>query len=172
LSSSTEGLFDRNQDGLDVGAGPGRPGQVIRLNRRTGKRHLDILTWGLLPYGTADPDTSPRPIHARAKTVAKRPMFASAFRKGRALVPVSGYFQRQTKGSSGPRHTIFRRDGQPMAVAGLWQSRVVPAGDIIRTYCVIAGDLALNQSARAAVSSPQRCRHRAFCAFRSNGRQG
>src|ERR1700722_7047524 len=92
--------FDRRTPMTDIfgseDAGPGRPGQVIRLNPKTRQRQLDWLAWGLLPHDTENPDTAPRPIHARAETVAELPTFASAFRNRRAVVPVGEYFQRRT----------------------------------------------------------------------------
>jgi putative SOS response-associated peptidase YedK len=119
------------------GAGPGRAGQVIRLHPHTGQRHLDWLTWGLLPHGTEDPDTAPRPIHARAETVAELPMFASAFRNRRAIVAMGEYFQWRTIGKQKQRFAISRKDGHPMAVAGLWESFVSLDREIIRTYCIV-----------------------------------
>jgi putative SOS response-associated peptidase YedK len=122
---------------IDLGAGPGRPGQVIRAHPTTGVRHLDWLTWGLLPHDTADPAIAPRPIHARAETVAELPMFASAFRRRRAIVPASAYYQQNTIGRADQRFAIARRDGQPMAIAGLWDAYVAPDRSIERTYCII-----------------------------------
>lgn len=73
--------FDADRDARNFGSGaaPGRPGQVIRLHPRTGQRHLDWLTWGLLPPATETSHGASRPIHARAETVAELPMFAEAF---------------------------------------------------------------------------------------------
>ena len=124
---------------LDTGTthGPGRPGWVIRRNPKTGQRHLDDLIWGLLPHNTKDPNTAPRPINARAETVATHPMFASAFRKRRAIVAMSVYYQRQTIGGSKQVFAISRRDGEPMGVAGLWEALRWPDGTITRTYCII-----------------------------------
>jgi len=48
---------------------------VIRLDRETGARHLDILKWGLIPYFTKDLKTARRPINARSDTVARSGMF-------------------------------------------------------------------------------------------------
>jgi len=105
---------------LDFGDGhvPGRPSMVVRFNPRIGQRHLDELIWGLLPHDAADPATAPRPIHARAETVAEVPLFADAFRRRRAIVPVDAYYQRRTAASAGARYTISRTDGRPMAWAG------------------------------------------------------
>jgi hypothetical protein len=96
--SSGRTLAGEQWDRLDFTAGARlrRPGQVIRLNPMTGERHLEWFTLGLLPGSVDNPDTAPRPIHARAESVVTHPMFADAFRRRRAIVPARGYFQRAT----------------------------------------------------------------------------
>ena len=117
--------------------GQGRPGTVLRCNPKTGHRHFDELVWGLLPHDTKDPSNALRPIMARAETLADSPLFASAFRNRRAIIPMSVYYQRRTIGGAGPRFAISRKDGQPMAVAGLWESFKRPDAAIERSYCII-----------------------------------
>jgi putative SOS response-associated peptidase YedK len=128
-----------DQGGLDFGPGasPGRPGHVIRLHPTTRERNLDLLQWGLLPHATENLDSALRPIHARAETVAEHPLFADAFRRRRAIVPAAEYYQEQTIGETGERYAISRRDGQPMAIAGLWEAFRYKNGEILRTYCII-----------------------------------
>lgn len=135
----TGDMFGDDRQPLDIGpgAGPGRPGQVIRLHPRSGQRHLDWLTWGLLPARTEHPDSASKPIHARAETVAELPTFAEAFRQRRAIVPATEYYQRRTVGEAGQRYAISRRDGQPMAIAGLWEAFRQSSGEVMRTYCII-----------------------------------
>lgn len=67
----------------------GRRGLVVPRNPATGERHLDELIWGQLPHGTKNAAAAPRPINARAKTVADHPMFAGAFRERRGIVPAT-----------------------------------------------------------------------------------
>lgn len=98
---------------------------------------MDWLTWGQLPHDTTNPNSAPRPIHACAETVAELSMFADAFRRRRAIVPATEYYQRGTRGGPPRRFAISRQDGQPMAIAGLWESYVWPDGQIERTYCII-----------------------------------
>src|ERR1700721_4644783 len=117
--------------------GGGRPGLVLRWNPKTRERSVDQLVWGLLPHDTEDPANAPRPIIARAETVATNPTFASAFRDRRAIVPISVYYQRRSVGASNGLFAISRRDGEMMAVAGLWEAIRWPAGEITRTYCII-----------------------------------
>jgi len=130
---------DDLRPGLNPGGahGRGRLGSVIRWNPKTGKRHLDELIWGLLPHGTKDPETAPRPINARAETVATHSMFAAAFRDRRAIVPMTVYYQWRTTGGSKQVFAISRRDGEPMAVAGLWEAFRWRSGEITRSYCII-----------------------------------
>jgi putative SOS response-associated peptidase YedK len=73
MRATTGDMFGGDWKQIDFGpeAGPGRPGQVIRVHPQTGARHMDWLSWGLLPHGTDNPALAPRPIHARAETVAE-----------------------------------------------------------------------------------------------------
>ena len=48
--------------------------------------------WGLQLSQNAD-GTAPRPINARSESVATRGVFRDAFRRGRCLVPASGFFE-------------------------------------------------------------------------------
>lgn len=129
--------------GLDAGAyidhedqAKGRPSWVVRRNPNTGERQLEKFIWGLLPHRKKNPSTAPRPINARAETVSEHPMFAAAFRQRRAIVPADAYYQRRTRGGSG-LFAISRKNGRPMAIAGLWEWFKQPNGDIIQTYCTI-----------------------------------
>jgi putative SOS response-associated peptidase YedK len=122
--------------GLDFGK-PGELGLVVRLNPKTGERSFDQLIWGLVPHDTENLASAPRPIWARAETVASHPMFADAFQRRRAIVPANEYFQRATKGEIGRRWALSGIDRRPMAWAGLWEGYRSPSGEIIRTYCVI-----------------------------------
>ena len=48
-------MFGGDWEQIDFGpsAGAGRPGQIIRLHPKTRQRHMDWLTWGLMPASTA-----------------------------------------------------------------------------------------------------------------------
>jgi len=120
-----------------TGHGPGMLGPVVRRHPETGKRHMDQLSWGLLPHGTKHPLSAPRPIHARAETVATLPMFADAFQRRRGIAVCDEYFQRRTKSGTGSHYIIARADGQPMAIAAVWERFRWPDGEIERTYCLV-----------------------------------
>ncbi len=59
-------------------------------------------------------------FNARADTVAEKPMFRSAFKNSRCLMPASGYYEWKTTPDGKQPFYFTRRDGQVMTIAGLW----------------------------------------------------
>jgi putative SOS response-associated peptidase YedK len=66
---------------------------AIRLNPETGTRHLSILRWGLVPSWADDPSIGNRMINARAESVAMKPAYRNAFKKGRCLIVADGFLR-------------------------------------------------------------------------------
>lgn len=103
----------------------------------SGDRHLDLLKWGLLPFWTTNPAKFQRPINARAETVMSPGMFKDAFTSRRCIVPASAFYEwRKTDGRKQP-FAFARGDGQPVALAGLWESFRWPSGEVTRTFAII-----------------------------------
>jgi putative SOS response-associated peptidase YedK len=84
------------------------------------RRYLSELRWGLVPSWARDPRTGDRMINARAESLADRPAYQRAFQKHRCLVPADGFYEWQRRGRRKQPMFIHRRDGEPMAFAGLW----------------------------------------------------
>jgi len=57
---------------------------VVRRDR-DGRRSLDLLRWGLIPYWAKDPKIGAQCINAMAETVATKPAFRDAFARGSAV---------------------------------------------------------------------------------------
>lgn len=93
---------------------------VIRIE--DGKRCLVHMKWGLVPEWADDPAIGNRLINARAETVDTKNSFRKAFFRRRCLVPAGGFFEWKKVGK-GPKQPYFihRKDGQPLAMAGLWE---------------------------------------------------
>ena len=66
---------------------------VIRENHETGERTLELLRWGLIPHGCKDPEGGPKPINARAESVARLPTFRAAYAKRRCIVARRLFFR-------------------------------------------------------------------------------
>ena len=93
---------------------------VVRVDPQTGRRRLDSLRWGLIPFWAKDPGIGNRMINARSETVAEKPAYRVSFRKRRCLVMADGFYE--WKATGGPKQPFFfhRQDGHPFAMAGLW----------------------------------------------------
>lgn len=92
------------------------------VREEDGGRHLALLRWGLVPFWAKDIAIGARLINARAETLAEKPAFRDAFRKRRCLLPADGFYEWQAVESRKRPYLIRRRDGRPLAFAGLWES--------------------------------------------------
>jgi putative SOS response-associated peptidase YedK len=77
-----------------------------------------LLRWGLESSRRPVDDAGPRPINARAETLAERPAFRDAFRLRRAVVPVDGFYEWQR----GEPFRIVRPSHRPFALAAIWEA--------------------------------------------------
>lgn len=107
---------------------------VIREGKE--RRVLSTMRWGLVPSWAGDPSIGDRCINARAEGIADRPAFKHAFVHRRCIIPADAFYEWQrlpsATGSRQPRKQpvlVHRRDGQPMAFAGLWEVWRVPEAD-------------------------------------------
>ena len=107
---------------------------VVRRHPVSGAPVPDYLTWGLIPHAS-ETRQDIQPMNARAETVREKPMFREAYRKRRAVVPIDAFHQKDAKGKV---HTIKRADGEPLAVAAIWENWKNPdTGDWERTFATI-----------------------------------
>lgn len=85
-----------------------------------------LLKWGLVPAWLKDPKGKPAPFNARSETAASKPYFRDAFRNGRCLVIVDGFYEWQKKpspfgkGVTKQPFFIHMHSGKPFALAGLY----------------------------------------------------
>ena len=95
------------------------------------------LVWGFTPAWAKNPKM-PKPINARAETVAEKPMFRDGFRASRCLVLCDGYYewQRQADGTKQPFYLTVE-DGAPFLMAGLWARNTTLAATPVESFCVI-----------------------------------
>jgi len=92
---------------------------VVRL-MDTGPE-LVQMRWGLIPgWWKKTAKEVPSTFNARAETIAQKPMFRSAFKRTRCIVPASGYYEwRAVEGGKQP-YFISAADGAVLSIAGLW----------------------------------------------------
>ena len=89
-------------------------------HRGGGDRELASFRWGLVPRWAKDPSAIRSTFNARAETVATKPMFRSAFRTSRILVPVDAFYEWEALAPKKKQPYAFTRaDGEPIVFAGL-----------------------------------------------------
>ncbi len=126
---------------------PTQSALVVRHNPQDGRRHLDALQWGLVPYWAKDAKGGARLINARADGIAQKPSFREAFRRRRCLVPMDGFYEWHA-GADGRRqpYAVTLRDGTPMAAAALWEGWKAEDGSWLRTFSIVTTDSAGRQA--------------------------
>jgi len=97
---------------------------VAVVVEREGRRGLALRRWGLVPTWAKDVSVASKMINARVETAASKPSFRSAFSKRRCIIPVDGFYEWKapSDGSRKQPYLITRRDREPLAFAGLWES--------------------------------------------------
>lgn len=79
------------------------------------------MRWGLIPRWWKKPlKDLPSTFNARGETVAEKPMFRSAFKLRRCLIPVSGFYEWKGKRGAKEPHYISMADGGIHGWKGYW----------------------------------------------------
>lgn len=114
---------------------------VVLRTGRDGGREAVFMRWGMLGPWMKEPNDRGRQINARLETAAEKPMFRASFRKGRCLIPADGFYEWQ-KQESGPSRPFFitRRDGGPIAFAGLWRVNRLEDGGLMASCAILTTD--------------------------------
>lgn len=110
---------------------PTAPVYAVALSKKQ-KRQLGTFRWGLVPSWAKERSAASKLINARAETVASKPSFRAALARRRCLIPADSFFEWQRRaGSASPDgevrpggklpFVVRRRDGAPLAFAGLWE---------------------------------------------------
>jgi len=110
------------------------PVVLERLRDDVVVRRLRPLHWGLVPSWSKDTGGGARMINARSETLAEKPAFRKALAARRCLLPADGYYEwyetgaRTAKGKPVKQPYFIRRaDGEPLAMAGLYEFWKDPA---------------------------------------------
>jgi putative SOS response-associated peptidase YedK len=130
--------------GVDIPAGltaryniaPSQPVAVIANNR---PETLEFFQWGLIPSWAKDPAIGNKMINARGETLPEKPSFKTAYKRRRCLIPADGFFEwRKNPGSKSKTPMYIQvNEGQPFALAGLWESWQGPDGSNILSCTII-----------------------------------
>ncbi len=114
------------------------PSQDIAIIRFSpAGRKLSMALWGLIPSWAKESDKSYSTINARAETVDSKPTFRGPFKHHRCLIPADGFYEWHEEGGIKQPHHISRKDGEPFAMAGLWDLWKGPHGDVLSCSIIV-----------------------------------
>ncbi|MCA9510101.1 MAG: SOS response-associated peptidase, partial [Myxococcales bacterium] len=88
---------------------PAQPAPVVRATG-DGRRLVAAHRFGLVPAWADDPRVGARMINARAETAAEKPAFRAALRQRRCIVPMTGFYEWQKRGSRKQPYFITMQD--------------------------------------------------------------
>jgi len=112
--------------------------EAIVVVERDDRRALTGYRWGLIPHWAPDPRIASRTFNARAESIASMPAFRESFRRKRCLVPVDAFYEWKRQDGVRQPYRIFRADGRPLALAGLWAGWKNPETDEVRrTFTIV-----------------------------------
>ena len=112
--------------------------EAIVVVERDDRRALTGYRWGLIPHWALDARIASRTFNARAESIASMPAFRESFRRRRCLVPVDAFYEWKRQDGVRQPYRIFRADGRPLALAGLWAGWKNPETDEVRrTFTIV-----------------------------------
>jgi putative SOS response-associated peptidase YedK len=114
---------------------PTQPIAIVRMAE--GKRQFALVRWGLIPAWVKDPRAFSLLINARGESVNEKPAFRNAMKYRRCLVPADGFYEWKREGEKKRPYFVRRRDGAPIAFAGLWENWMGPNGEEVETAAIV-----------------------------------
>lgn len=114
------------------------PTAELPVVANTGRRELDLYRWGLVPSWAKDASIGNRLSNARADTLAEKPSFRTALKRRRCAVLIDGFYEWRRQGKEKTPFLFRRRDGRPLALAGLWEEWRAPGEpELLRTCTIV-----------------------------------
>lgn len=122
---------------------PGSTGVMIRnLARLNDEGELEAEAvagvFGLLPFWAKDEKLARRTYNARSETVAELPSFRSAWKQSRhCIIPAAAIYEPDWRSGKARPARIWRKDGKPLGIAGIWESWRNPEGAEVLSYSML-----------------------------------
>lgn len=88
-----------------------------------GDRAAALGMFGMVPHW-ADLKLARQTYNARTETVASKPAFRTAFKRGNfCIIPVASIFEPCHETGKAIRHEVREVEGDPLGVAGIWEDK-------------------------------------------------
>lgn len=113
------------------------PGQEISVIVIDNGKKIVKMKWGLIPSWSKDMIGAYKMINARAETITEKPSFRTSFKKRRCLILADGFYEWRTDGKEKIPVYVRLKNGEPFALAGVYDFWKSPQGKIIGSCAII-----------------------------------
>ncbi len=114
------------------------PSQALPIITNAAPQQIQLVRWGLVPSWSRDPASGPKPINARAETLAEKPSFRQLLARRRCLVLADSFYEWQATERGKVPHRILLQSEEPFAFAGLWDEWLDRStGEVHPTFTII-----------------------------------
>jgi putative SOS response-associated peptidase YedK len=136
------------------------PSQDVLVIANRAQRLLRPARWGLVPWWAKDRAIGHRMINARVETLSQRPAFRELLERQRCAIPADGFYEwRRLDRKTRQPFYLRGRDGEPLALAGLWDVWRAPDGERLASCTIITvpanGAVAPIHDRMPAILSPE-----------------
>jgi putative SOS response-associated peptidase YedK len=115
-----------------------RPAEADSGDEAVPAREALAGLFGLLPHWARDTKLSRSTYNARSETVAEKPSFRDAWRRGRhCIVPLEAFYEPDWRSGRPVPARISLADGQPMGLAGLWDQWRSSEGMVVHSFTML-----------------------------------
>jgi len=105
---------------------------------RLGRRQSIMARWGLIAASAKSLNSKLSTFNARSESVATSPTFGGAWAKGqRCIVPAEAVYEPDWRSGRHVPTRLQRAEGQPIGLAGLWDSWTAPDGDAVLSFTML-----------------------------------
>lgn len=129
-------LADWDPEYVNYNVAPGTDIPIVAdaldVNNGELRRQVSLAQWGFVPAWKKSFTERPQPINARVETVATNGMFRSAFRRGRCIVPTSGYYEWFVDNHGKKQPYFITSPQRGLALAGIYEDWQDPAQSEVR----------------------------------------
>ena len=102
------------------------------------EREVLLGSFGLIPHWATDTKIARQTYNARSETVAVKPSYRDAWKKGHhCIIPADALYEPDWRSGKAIPTRISRADGEPMGIAGLWSWWKSPKGDVLHSYTML-----------------------------------
>jgi putative SOS response-associated peptidase YedK len=118
---------------------PTYPGPIVLKSHNTERTAIGLARFGLIPSWAKDDDFGRKTYNARAETVAEKPSYKHAWSKRHyALALADAFYEPNYESGRAVRTRIRQSDGQPMAIASIWDTWTEPeSGEVIASFSML-----------------------------------